>query len=501
MIGAGASGGLASLLLTQAGLTTLVLDAGVGRGLRRPFTSPFSGLVRTVATPEMFATLPPAVSNLGRKGLRAAGLLRQPVQSRCFAWQMDPSQFVDDRDNPYASEGGQDFTWFRARQPGGRMIVPGHGRQYYRHSARDFSANDGLSPAWPLANGELDHWYAAVEKRLKLSGNRDGLASTPDSEIASDIKPTASEQELMDVIALRWPSARAILGRFAQPLDSLEQAAGTGRLLLRQGAIVREIRTDGKGRVSGVTFIDDASGRTQTASAPLVFLCASALESTRILMLSKLGEASGVLGRNLMDHIVMSGHGRGGPLPGGRVVLENGRSLFLPRFDLRTGDSVEGERGYGVQLYRSSQGGGSYFNAVTFSEMTPRLENRITLDPKRVDRWGIPTLRIRCERDATEMARSGRQADAIREIAEAAKVKLVDVNTRPSPPGMALHECGTARMGAAPENSVLDPNNECWDARGLYVTDASCFPSQGIQNPTLTLMALTARAVDRATHA
>ncbi|MFT3722976.1 MAG: GMC family oxidoreductase [Hyphomonadaceae bacterium] len=500
VIGAGASGGLASLLLTEAGLTTLVLDAGVARGMRRPFTSPFSAMVRTVATPQMFAALPPAVSNLGRKGLRAAGLLRQPVQSRCFAWQMDPSQFVDDRDNPYASEGEQDFTWFRVRQPGGRMIVPGHGRQYYRLSAQDFHTNDGLSPVWPLAHGELDRWYAAVEKRLKLSGNRDGLAWAPDSEIANPLKPNAAEQELMDIVSARWPNAKPMLGRFAEPLPSLEQAAQTGKLLLRQGAIVREIKTDGKGRVTGVTFVDDASGKTQTASAPRVFLCASALESTRILMLSKLGEASGALGRNLMDHIVMSGHGQGAPLPGGRVVLESGRSIFLPRFDLRNGDSVEGERGYGVQLYRASQGGGSYFQAVTFSEMTPRPENRVTLDPKRLDRWGIPTLRIRCEADATELARAGRQADAIREIAEAAKVKLADVNKRPSPPGMALHECGTARMGTAPENSVLDPNNECWDARGLYVTDASSFPSQGIQNPTLTLMALTARAVDRATH-
>ena len=106
VVGAGAAGGLAALLLTEAGLKTLVVDAGVAGGMRRPFTAPFSAMVRSVATPEMFAALPASVSNLGRKGLRAAGLMRQPMQSRCFAWQMDPLQFVDDRDNPYASADG-----------------------------------------------------------------------------------------------------------------------------------------------------------------------------------------------------------------------------------------------------------------------------------------------------------------------------------------------------------------------------------------------------------
>jgi choline dehydrogenase-like flavoprotein len=504
VVGAGAAGGLAALLLTEAGLKTLVLDAGVS-GARRPFTSAFSAIVRTIATPEIFSALPPAISNLGRRGLRAAGLMRQPMQSRCFAWQMDPSQFVDDRDNPYAFEPGQEFTWFRARQPGGRMIVPGHGRQYYRLSPMDFRPDDGLSPNWPVEQGELNNWYAAVERRLKLSGRRDGVDWTPDSEIANEINPSAAEQDLIETIKARWPMARPMLGRFAQPLDSLDQAAATGKLLLRRGAIAREILTNGKGRATGVAFVDDATGTTRKASAPLIFLCASTLESTRILMLSSgergLGRASGALGRNLMDHMMMSAAGQGAPLPGGRVVLESGRSVYLPRFDRRDGGGGEGQRGYGVQLYRSSQGAESYFQAVSFSEMTPRPENRVALDTNRKDRWGVPTLRIACAASDAELARADRQADAIREIADAAKVKLTDINVRPSPPGMAIHECGTARMGTAPENSVLDPNNECWDARGLYVTDGSAFPSQGTQNPTLTLMALTARAVAHAVSA
>jgi choline dehydrogenase-like flavoprotein len=502
VVGAGAAGGLAALLLTEAGLKTLVLDAGVASS-RRPLTSAFSALVRTVATPEVFSALPPAISNLGRKGLRAAGLVRQPMQSRCFAWQMDPSQFVDDRDNPYSSAGEQEFTWFRVRQPGGRMIVPGHGRQYYRLSPMDFRPDDGLSPNWPIEQGELNDWYTRVERRLALSGRRDGVDWAPDSEIASEISPTPAEQELIDTLGARWPAARPVLGRFAQPLASLALAAATGRLCLRRGAIAREILTDGRGRASGVAFVDDATGATRTARAPLVFLCASTLETTRILMLSGgaggLGGASGALGRNLMDHVVMSGGGEAAALPGGRVVLESGRSVFLPRFDRRDGGVGEGQRGYGVQLYRASQGARSYFQAVSFSEMAPRPENRLELDLGRKDRWGVPTLRIACAASQAELARANRQADAIREIADAVGVKLTEINQRPSPPGMAIHECGTARMGTTPETSVLDPNNECWEARGLYVTDGAAFPSQGAQNPTLTLMALTARAVAYAT--
>lgn len=497
VVGAGAAGGLAALLLTEAGLNTLVLDAGVAGAMRRPLTAGFSAMVKTVATPEVFSALPAAVSTLGRKGLRAGGLLRQPMQSRCFAWSMDPSQFVDDRDNPYASADGAEFTWFRVRQPGGRMIVPGHGRQYYRLSPMDFRPDDGLSPDWPVEQAEFDYWYAAVERRLKLSGRRDGVDWTPDSEIANEIAPAPAEQDLIDAIAKRWPKAPAVLGRFTAPLDSLEQAAATGKLHLRRGAIVREILTD-RGRATGVAFVDDATRTTRKVSAPLVFLCASTLESTRILMLSNVGKASGVLGRNLMDHIVMSGQGQGAPLPGGKVVLESGRSVFLPRFDRRDGGDGEGQRGFGVQLYRASQGAGSHFQAVSFSEMTPRAENRVELDMNRTDRWGVPTLRIACAANDAELARASRQADAIREIADAVGVKLNEVNTRPSPPGMAIHECGTARMGDAPENSVLDPFNECWDARGAYVTDGAAFPSQGTQNPTLTLMALTARAVNAA---
>jgi choline dehydrogenase-like flavoprotein len=172
--------------------------------------------------------------------------------------------------------------------------------------------------------------------------------------------------------------------------------------------------------------------------------------------------------------------------------------VYLPRFDLRAGGS-EGGRGYGVQLYRWSIGEGrSYAKAVAFAEMTPRAENRVTLDPHRRDAWGGPALRIDCRHSEAERALALDQHRALVEIGEALGVRWQALTSVAAPPGTAIHECGTARMGDSPETSVLDPYCQCWDAEGLYVTDASAFPSQGAQNPTLTILALTARACDHA---
>ncbi|HIC79486.1 MAG TPA: GMC family oxidoreductase [Kiloniellaceae bacterium] len=510
VVGGGAAGGLASLLLCEAGLRVLTLDAGVRKGFfQAPYSRALSAVVTRVATPEMFERLPLSVSNLGRKALRLAGRLRQPVQSRCFAWELQPDCLVDDRDNPYLSDPEGPFCWFRSRQLGGRMTVPGHGRQYYRLSAADLDPRDGLSPSWPVTAEDLAPWYALVERRLGLHGRREGHPWVPDSEIAQAIEPTPAESDLMTAIGRRWPHLQPIAGRFAPPLASLAQAARTGRLACRQGVVVRQIHVDGEGAVCGVSFVDDASGAELRVEAPLVFLCASTLESTRLLMLSRstrhpegLGGASGALGRNLMDHVVMSGRGFGPALPGGRATLVDGRSVYVPRFDLQGGEDGQAPgagRGFGVQLYRMSKGAdASFFQAVAFAEMTPRPDNRIALDGRVKDRWGVPALAIRCRHSAQEIDQARRQSAALQAIADVLGVRLTDLNTAPTPPGMAIHECGTARMGSTPESSVLDPFNQCWDAKGLYVTDGACFPSQGAQNPTLTIMALTARACDHA---
>lgn len=492
VVGAGAAGGMAACMLTEAGLRVLVLDAGIPPSTARLFSRWLvRGLTRRV---------------LGNRALEIVDR-RQSIQRLSYAYALAPYSYVDDLDCPYVTPPDRPFVWLRSRQLGGRWFIPAHGRQYYRLGPTDFAPPDGLSVPWPFQPGALDPWYTLVERRLGLSGQRDNLPWLPDSEISTVLEPTPAEMALRASILARWPGANPTMGRFAPPLDLLETAAGTGRLSVRTGAIARQIEVDNSGRASGVAWIDQQSRSEQRAGAPLVFLCASALESTRLLLLSRsarspngLGAASGVLGRNLMDHILVRMEGKGPPLPPG-PPWEDGRCLYLPRFDARELPAPLPGRGFGIQVQQTSRSDGqSNLGAVSFAEMLPRPDNRVTLDPKRCDAWGIPALHIDCSHSDAELIRARDQISALRELAKVAGVAITHIAKAPAVPGTAHHECGTARMGTDPAASVLDPYNECWEARGLYVTDAACFPSQGAQNPTLTILAITARACDHATR-
>jgi choline dehydrogenase-like flavoprotein len=490
VVGGGASGGLAAWLLAEAGLRVLVLDAGI---IRSPFYELSRHIVRGV-TRRVF----------GEAALRAVDKRRHPVQVQCYAWPSAPEAFVDDLDCPYVTPPNKPFVWFRARQLGGRWTVPAHGRQYYRLGPTDFFPTDGESPPWPLAAGELDPWYALVERKLGLTGRHDHVPWLPDGEISVPREPTPNEAALQQAITQRWPRTPAVLARSAPPLDSLEFAARTGKLRIRVGAIARKIEVTASGRVQGVVWVDHRSGREERASAPLVFLCASALESTRLLLLSGtptnpagLGSASGVLGRYLMDHVRFRAEGSG-PAPLLTERSAAGGRLYLPRFDARGLSSQPGGRGFGVQIAQTVTDEEQTISMASFAEMIPRAENRVMLDPAQRDAWGIPVLRIECSQSTAELDLARKQASALRELAEVLGIRLSYIDASPAPPGSANHECGTARVGNDPANSVLDPDNQCWDARGLYVTDAACFPSQGTQNPILTILALTARACDHA---
>lgn len=492
VVGAGATGTLAAELLTEGGLRVLVLDAGIPWSM---FRSKVHRVVRRVSR-----------KILGARTVDAFIRRRQPIQSHCYAWALEPGAFVDDFECPYVTPHSRPFIWLRSRRLGGRMTIPGHGRQYYRHGPGDLFPVDGNSAHWPLRAGELDQWYSAVEQWLGLSGSHDGLPWLPDGVLKSVVEPTRTESTIQLLIKEKWPNARPILSRFA-PFKSLEDsAAGTGRLLLRTGAIARRIDVDATGHVQGVSWVDQQSGREQRCYAPLVFLCASALESTRLLLLSQsathpngIGGSSGFLGRCLMDHIRVRLAGRG-PAMDRDVDTEAGRCLYLPRFDSRDTPVPVPVRGFGVQLYVTPMGKEqeSHFTAVAFGEMLPRFENHVTLHPTARDAWGIPVLSIDCRHDPVELHRAREQSAALRELAAALGVRITQLDDVPAPPGSANHECGTARMGENPSNSVIDLNNECWEARGLYLTDGAALPSQGFQNPTLTLLALTARACHRA---
>jgi choline dehydrogenase-like flavoprotein len=490
VIGAGTAGGFAAVLLAEAGLRVLILDAGSAWSR----LGSLSRRIGRIATGRL----------LNAAKLQRIETRRQPIQSRCYAWRFAPDAFIDDIKCPYSTAQNRPFLWFRARQLGGRLVIPGHGRQYYRFGSGEWCPNDGLSPPWPLRPGELDKWYLLVERRVRLSGMRDGLACVPDSDFTHLLDLTALELVSKQAIVTNWPNAHVVVGRSAPAFNALEAAAKTGRVLIRQGAIVRGIEVDRFGRVTGSIWFDERSRTEERARAPLVFLCASALESTRILFLSQssrrpdgLGAGSGALGRFLMDHIKISAEGHG-PFSSLPSANDPWRCLYLPRFDKRK-TSVGPQRGYGVQLYLSrADTDRSGFRAISFAEMLPRADNRVTLDLEQKDAWGIPVLRIDCAHSDIELGRAREQAAALREVGDALGITITRVDDAPAPPGGSNHECGTARMGNDPGDSVLNKYNECWDARGLYVTDAACFPSQGTHNPVLTMLALTARACHHA---
>jgi len=509
IVGSGAAGGLAAAQLCGAGLKTLVLDAGLTPPVwRRPLSRSLNAMVQVLANPRALRIVPPKLAWKARETLKLAGRYRQPIQSRCYAWEGLPNGFVDDLDNPYETPEDRPFNWIRARHLGGRMVIPAHGKQYLRHGQVDFAPPDQLSPSWPFAPGVLDPWYELVEQRLALHGQTNGSEWIPDSKISHLLSPDAAQARLMTNITDKWPHARPMLGRYSEPANSLESAAQTGKLSCRKGAVACRVMTGSDRRVEGVEFHDQRAGRKISVKAPIVFLCASTLETTRLLLnsrdqsfLKQAGSQDGALGRYVMDHVSVKAEGM---MPDHGIADKDfnlGNCVYLPRFDLRSGPDSAQIRGYGMRLYQvPGPSGKSYFTAVSDAEMFPRKDNRVTLS-RRTDRWGIPILHIACAHGAEEREIATAQIEAVREVSELLGVDLVTSEIQASVPGSAIHEVGGARMGECPETSVLDGDNQCWDAKGLYVTDGAAFPSIGLQNPTLTIMALTARACAHAVEA
>jgi glucoside 3-dehydrogenase (cytochrome c) catalytic subunit len=533
VVGSGMTGGWAAKELTELGLRTLVLEAG--RPIlpeqdyvehKPPWEMPFRGL-----------------------GDRRANASRQSIQRHSATFdEMSHVFWTDDVKNPYSTPADRPFHWFRARQVGGKSII--WGRQVYRWSDLDFEANlrDGIAVDWPIRYVDIAPWYDHVERFIGVSGRKEGLAQLPDGEFLPPMALNCAEQHVRERMQARFGRERVLtIGRvavlteahngrapchycgpchrgcitrsyFSSVNATLPAARATGRLTLRPFSIVKSLVYDSRqNRVTGVRIIDAQTRDEREYTARVVFLCASALESARILLNSGVANSSGQVGRNIMDH--MKSGGASGQLAGWtdrRVIGNRPNGIYVPRFRNVASRHPDFIRGYGFQggagragwdaalhapgigrafKERLSQLGPWTMSFAGFGEMLPREENRATLHPTLVDAWGIPSLHIDCRWTDNELAIHRDMNVAAAELLEAAGATHIEPSTSgPSTPGGTNHEMGTARMGRDPQTSVLNDWNQSWDVPNLFVTDGAAMTSSGCQNPSLTYMALTARA-------
>lgn len=549
VIGSGVAGGWAAKELSEKGLKVLVLEAG------RPIDPARDYLMNAPAYEFDFRYL----------GDQKHLSKRQPVQRKCYACDEGATQFfVDDIDNPYTTPADRPFDWIRGRQVGGKSIMWAH--QCYRMSDIDFSANarDGHGIDWPIRYKDIEPWYDYVESYAGISGELLGLPQLPDGKFLPPMPFNCSEQWLREGIARNYDDRVLTIGRtamltvphngrpachycgachrgcttasyFNSVQTTLKDALLTGKTTLRPFSVVHSLEWDeGLGRVTGVNVIDAQTMAALEFKAPLIFVCASALESTRILLNSRsrshpegLGGNSGALGRYLMDHTM--GHGAGGTVPGFENLTTFGsraNGIYLPRFRNVKEQHPDFVRGYGYQGsgYRSASNWGRGATRPGFGadfknrlrkpeygpwrisldgrgECLPHADNRITLDPDKVDRWGVPALHIDMHWRENVRVMMKDAEDQAAEMLEAAGCTNVSTYDSKTAPGLTIHEMGTARMGKSRKDSVLNKWNQLWDSPNVFVTDGASMVSSGCQNPSITYMALTARAVDHAVDA
>ena len=545
VVGSGISGGYAAKELCEKGLETLVLERG------RSITHGASYVTEHKQNWEF-----PARNSKGSKLHKK----RYAVQSRTYAFgEHSEHFFIDDSENPYVE--AQPFTWIRADVVGGRSLL--WARQCYRWSEMDFEANarDGIGIDWPVRYADIAPWYDYVEQFVGISGQAEGVESCPDGVFLPPMPLNKGEQVMREAIDRAFDDRILTIGRtavltrphngrgschycgpchrgctpgayFSSLSATLPAAELTGHLTLQPDSIVESVLFDEEsGRATGVRYVNRNTGEWHEVNARVIFLCASALASTQILLNSKsarfpegLGNDSGTLGHYLMDHHFETG--AQGELPGLEDYYYKGvrpNGIYVPRFrnvsaatrrsEYLRGFGYQGQagrpnwsrpmRGFGADLKAKLRTPGPwrmFFEA--FGEALPVYENHVSLDPEVTDKWGIPALRISCSWTDNEMIMRRDMQQAAMEMLDAAGARNIQAydnfvdNGLGAEPGLGIHEMGTARMGRDPKTSVLNKHNQIHAAPNVFVTDGACMTSSACQNPSITYMAFTARAAD-----
>lgn len=540
VIGSGISGGWAAKELTEKGLKTIMLERG-----------------RNIEHIKDYVNATKDAWEFPHRGARPTQqmIADYPVLKRDYPLNETVLDYwVKDKECPYTEE--KRFDWYRGYHVGGRSLM--WGRQSYRFNKWDFEANakEGIGVDWPIRYDDIAPWYSYAEKFAGIQGTKDGLEVLPDGDFMPGMELNCVEKEVKQRLLDHYKGSRhMIIGRSAnltQPHNNrtncqyrnrcwrgcpfggyfstqsatLPAAMATGNLTLRPFSIVTKILYDkDKKRATGVEILDAETNKTYEYKAKIVFVCASAFNSTWVLMNSAtdvweggLGSSSGELGHNVMDHHFRCG--ANGKVEGFSDKYLYGRrptGIYIPRFrniyddkrDYLRGFGYQGaaSRGRGIEVAEFSIGAELKdalsvpaddwgIGITAFGEMLPYHENKISLDKTVKDKWGLPVLKMDVEiRENEKKMRIDMMNDA-KEMLEAAGVKDVKTYDAGYAPGMGIHEMGTARMGRDPKSSVLNGNNQVWDAPNVFVTDGACMTSASCVNPSLTYMALTARAAD-----
>ncbi|MEH6679464.1 MAG: GMC family oxidoreductase [Sediminicola sp.] len=539
VVGSGITGGWAAKELCEKGLKTLVLERGRNvehikdypTANKNPWDFPHRG------------NIPFEVSK------------ENPVASSCYAFNEGTQHFfVKDKEHPY--EQAKPFHWIRGYQVGGKSLI--WGRWTQRWSDLDFEANakEGIAIDWPIRYRDIAPWYSYVEKFVGISGNKDGIPHLPDGEFQPPMEMNCIEKHFKSSIEGNYTNRRLITSRtanltkglpgrapcqyrdlcargcpygayFSSNSSTLPAARATNNLTLRSHAVVQTVLYDEKSqRATGVRVMDTITKETTEYHARIIFLNAGTINTTSILLNSTsdrfpngMGNDSDSLGRYLMDHNYRGA--LGGSHEGFQDQYYYGRKptgVYLPRFR-NVGNDVQQQflRGFAFaaggsrRTGKASEGlfGASLKEALTvpgiwdfwmtgMGECLPYADNRVTLSKDRVDEWGMPIIKIDFEFKENEL----RMLDDIlatgADMLETAGFTDIEANDSHQVPGLGIHEMGTARMGRDPKTSVLNAHNQVWGVNNLFVTDGACMASNACQNPSLTYMALTARAVDYA---
>jgi choline dehydrogenase-like flavoprotein len=501
IIGSGHSGGMAAKVLTEKGISCLMLNAGPVADVHKD-------------------TEPKPAYALPFRGFSQPGRLPHVFQSNEF----NANTWVDEQEVPYTYDPQRPYNWVRVRLFGGRSLF--WSRQSFRLSDYEFKgkSHDGFGDDWPISLADLAPYYSRVESIFRVQGRADGLPQYPDGNFVPDDSPWSecmhrfiAAGKQMGIPVCKPRSSLGVDGLASSVNLLLPDAFATGKLKAIPNVVVRELGIDkNTGLVNQVHFVDRLSRREMSVKARVVVLAAGTLESTRLLMNSKLANSGGVMGHYLIDQVYGPGVVCSVPeARNGKATPELiGGGALIPRFRNINSKSKDFIRGYALNVHSSTRPmdprnfaaygeklqekldnyNGSGFSTSIMGEVLAHYENHVSIDKNVVDAWNIPVLRIDTRYTDNEINMARDAVNTSIALAEAAGFEVLTKNYDPNPPGYSIHELGTCRMGDNPKTSVLNKWSQSHDIKNLFVVDGASFVSSGWQNPTMTIVALAMRA-------